>query len=172
MYTTRRPHIADLKTVSIFRECTPRELRMIDGLATRVEVPAGRVLCVEGEIGSEFCLILRGSAYVERGGRRVARLGPGETFGELALLGRNALNRRMATVVAAEQTRLVVLSRAEFNTMLDQVPSVMRRMLEKVSNMLVTLAAENARFGDRSTPVVPASIEISDPHDMVVLTAQ
>src|SRR5690242_16142261 len=119
-YKKRHPNIADLKTVSMFRECTPRELRVIDGLATRVEVPAGRVLCVEGEIGSEFCLIVRGSASVERNGRRVARLGPGETFGELALLGRNALNRRMATVVASEQTRLVVFSRAEFNSMLEQ----------------------------------------------------
>jgi CRP-like cAMP-binding protein len=168
--TKRHPHIDDLKSVSIFRECTPRELRMIDGWATRVEVPAGRVLCVEGEIGSEFCLIVRGSASVERNGRPVARLGPGESFGELALLGRNALNRRMATVVAAEQTRLVVFSRAEFNTMLDQAPSVTRRMLEKVSNLVVTLAAENARFGDRNGQ--PAAFEVSDPHDVVVLAGQ
>jgi CRP-like cAMP-binding protein len=168
-YLHRHSQIADLKSVSMFRECSSRELRIIDGLTTRVEVPAGRVLCVEGEIGSEFCLILRGSAFVERTGRQVARLGPGETFGELALLGRNALNRRMATVVAAEQTRLAVFSRAEFNTMLDEAPPVTRRLLEKVSNLLVTLAAENARFGDRG--LTPARIEETEPHEVVVLTA-
>jgi CRP-like cAMP-binding protein len=168
-YSQRHPHVADLKTVSMFRECTPRELKKIDGLATRVEVPAGRVLCVEGEIGSEFCLIVRGSAYVERTGRRVARLGPGESFGELALLGRNALNRRMATVVAAEQTRLFVFSRAEFNTMLDEAPTVTRRMLEKVSNLVVTLAAENARFEDRNGHA--ATGEATDLDAVVALVA-
>jgi CRP-like cAMP-binding protein len=170
-FTRPSQDFADLNRVSLFRECTSRELRLIDGLATRVEVPAGRVLCEEGEIGSEFCLIVRGSAYVERAGRRVAQLGPGETFGEVALLARNALSRRMATVVAAERTRIAVFSRAEFNSMLDSVPTVTRRLLDRLSSLVVSLAAENARFGESGfgETLAPA---FADPHDDVIVIAR
>jgi CRP-like cAMP-binding protein len=165
------PNVGDLGAVALFRECTPRELDWLDGMATRLEVPPGRVLCVEDEIGSEFFAISTGSVRVERGGRTIASLGPGDVFGELALLARNALSRRTATVVATEQMRVIVFNRAEFNSMVKSVPSVTRRLLERVSNLAVCIAMENALLaeGQRASRRVHPSAQ--EPRDGVVLSA-
>jgi CRP-like cAMP-binding protein len=89
----------------------------------------------------------------------------------VALLARNALSRRMATVVAAEPTRLAVFSRAEFNSLLDSVPIVTRRLLDRVSNLVVSLAVENERFDDASRDARNA-VSISGPHDDVIVIAR
>ena len=112
----RRPLTADLRAVDLFRECSTRELRQIARLSTGIEVPAARALCVEGALGAEFFVIARGSAWVERRGRRIAFLKPGQAFGEIALLSRSGRCQRTATVVAAEPMHVLVFSRAEFNT--------------------------------------------------------
>ena len=64
---------------------------------------------------------------------------PGQTFGELALLGRNAVPCRTATVGAAEPMTVLVFTRAEFNSLIDTVPSVARRLLERVGNLALEL---------------------------------
>ena len=121
---SRRPLTAELCSVALFRDCSTRELRRIARLATGVDIPAGRVLCVQGAVGAEFFVILRGSAWVERCGNRIAYLGPGEAFGEIALLSRAGGSQRTATVVAADPMTVLVFSRAEFNTLIRSVPTV------------------------------------------------
>jgi CRP-like cAMP-binding protein len=134
---------ADLRSIAFFRGCSAKELRQVSRLATPVDVTAGRVLCAEGAIGAEFFVILRGCAYVERAGRRIATLVPGQTFGEVALSGRSAVPCRTATVVAAEQMTLLVFTRAEFNSLIDTVPLVARRLLERVGTLALSFAAES-----------------------------
>jgi CRP-like cAMP-binding protein len=139
--------MAELRTVALFRECSARDLRRVARLATGVDVPAGRVLCLEGAVGAEFFVIVRGSAWVERCGKRIAYLGPGEAFGEIALLSRNAGSQRTATVVAADAMTVLVFSRAEFNTLIRSVPAVARRLLERVSTVALSIAGERMRQG-------------------------
>ena len=79
--------------------------------AEDVRVPAGKVLVTEGETGHEFFVILDGTAKVTRQGRSIATLGPGQAFGELALLDKAPRN---ATVVAESDVELVVLGQREF----------------------------------------------------------
>jgi CRP/FNR family transcriptional regulator, cyclic AMP receptor protein len=141
----RGPLTAELRSVDLFQECSARELRQIARLTTGIEVPAARVLCVEGAIGAEFFVILRGSAWVERRGKRIAFLKPGQAFGEVALLSRNGRCRRTATVVAAEPMSVLVFSRAEFNVLVRDVPAVARRLLERVSGVALSIAAEQIR---------------------------
>ena len=146
---------ADLRSVAFFRNCSAKELRQVGRLATAVAVSEGRVLCVEGAIGAEFFVIVRGSAHVERAGRRIATLLPGQTFGELALLCRTSVPCRTATVRAAEPMTVLVFTRAEFNSLIDTVPSIARRLLERVGTLALDFATENdlarEHGADRST---------------------
>jgi CRP-like cAMP-binding protein len=149
MIRSRRPLTAELRSVALFRGCSTHELRRIARLATGVDVPAGRVLCVEGAVGTEFFVIVGGSAWVERCGNRIAYLGPGEAFGEIALLSRHGGSQRTATVVAADPMSVLVFSRAEFNTLIRNSPAVARRLLERVSTVALSLAGERRQAAGR-----------------------
>jgi CRP-like cAMP-binding protein len=136
-----------LGSLALFRGCSGRQLRRIGRLGTMVEVGPGRVLCDEGAIGAEFFVIVRGYAVVQRRGYRIARLRVGQAFGEVALLSRDRVPRRTASVIAAEPMTLLVFNRPEFNTLIREVPVVARRLLESVSNVALFFAegAPNAR---------------------------
>lgn len=123
----------DLAKIWLFSTCSTRELRTIRRTLEEVTVPAGRVLCEEGTIGREFFLIVDGQASVRRNGRKVATLGPGQYFGELALLDRRP---RSASVVADTEMLLLVLGQRQFNGILDAVPALSRKLLVAMATRL------------------------------------
>jgi hypothetical protein len=88
----------------------PRLEELAAGLAER-RVAAGETIVTEGEHGDEFFLVEAGRVRVTVGGADAGELGPGEGFGEIALL-RDV--PRTATVQATEDTTLYVLDRAQF----------------------------------------------------------
>ena len=128
-----RPKALDLKSIWLFSGCTGSELRRIRSSLDEVEVPKGKVLVEEGRIGLEFFLIVDGKAVVTRNGRKVATLGPGDYFGELALLDRRP---RSASVVSETEMDLLVLSQRQFNGLLESVPTISRKMLAAMANRL------------------------------------
>jgi CRP-like cAMP-binding protein len=128
-----RPKALDLKTIWLFSSCTASELRKIRSSLDEVEVPAGKVLVEEGRIGMEFFIIVSGVAAVTREGKKVATLGPGGHFGELALLDRRP---RSASVVSETEMDLLVLSQRQFNSLLTSVPTISRKMLAAMANRL------------------------------------
>ncbi|HWC32828.1 MAG TPA: cyclic nucleotide-binding domain-containing protein, partial [Actinomycetota bacterium] len=67
------------------------------------------------------------------GDREVARLGAGESFGEMALLDQGA---RSASVVAQESMTLYVIDAQDFGRLLEDVPFLTRKILRGVSNRL------------------------------------
>lgn len=123
----------DLKSIWLFSGCSASELRKIRSSLDQVAVPAGKLLVEEGRIGMEFFLITKGTAKVTRQGRKVATLGPGNYFGELALLDRKP---RSASVVSESDMELLVLSQRQFNGLLESVPTISRKMLAAMANRL------------------------------------
>lgn len=123
----------DLSKIWLFSACSGRELRTIRQALEEVTVPPGRVLCEEGTIGREFFLIVDGEASVSRNGRRITTLGPGQYFGELALLDRRP---RSATVVSDTEMLLLVLGQRQFNGVLDAVPAISRKLLSAMATRL------------------------------------
>jgi CRP/FNR family transcriptional regulator, cyclic AMP receptor protein len=126
-YTT---HLA---AVPLFSALSKRDLRQIASAADELDVEAGRELVTEGRVGHEFFLILRGEATVRRNKRKVATLGPGQYFGELALLHRGP---RSATVVAQTDMKLLVLGQREFAGLLDSVPGMASKLLTGMAQRL------------------------------------
>ncbi len=123
----------DLSKIWLFAECTSREQRQIAKALEEVTVPAGRILIEEGTLGREFFLIASGTATVRRNGRKVATLGPGQHFGELALLDRRP---RTATVVSESEMDLLVLGQREFNGLLETTPSLSRKLMSAMATRL------------------------------------
>ena len=123
----------DLKSIWLFSGCSGSELRKIRSSLDSVEVPAGKVLVEEGRIGQEFFIIVDGQAKVTRNGRKVATLGPGSHFGELALLDRRP---RSASVTSETEMDVLVMSQRQFNGLLESVPTIARKLLSALATRL------------------------------------
>src|SRR4029077_11639310 len=125
--------LGHLSEVPLFSALSRQELALVARRAEDVQVDAGRVLVSEGATGAEFFVILSGTAKVSRRGRKVATLGPGAAFGELALLDKAPRN---ATVTAETPMELFVLAQREFGGILDEVPGVARKLLTGMARRL------------------------------------
>ena len=97
------------------------------------------MLCQEGQIGHEFFVIVDGKVQVTRHGRRVATLSNGDFVGEIALVTEL---HRTATVTAETPVRLFVLTRREFDTVLDQNPKVERKVLRALARRLAETSSD------------------------------
>src|SRR5437660_12060854 len=118
-------YLEHLGKVPLFSACSKKELQTIARASDDVEVPAGKVLVQEGKPGHEFFLILDGNASVKRGKREIAKLGPGQYFGELALLDRGP---RSASVIAKDDMEVLVLGQSEFAVVIAEVPTLAHKM--------------------------------------------
>lgn len=119
-----------IRGVPLFGGCRGRDLEQIGRLADTVEVPAGEILLREGRTAHEFYIIVEGTVRVERGGATVARLGPGEFAGEIALIDGGPRN---ATVIAETPATLLVLGHREFHALMQQYPSIQLTVLQALA---------------------------------------
>jgi CRP/FNR family transcriptional regulator, cyclic AMP receptor protein len=103
-----------LQDVPFFSSLSKKDLAVVAQQTDELDVPAGKVLARQGDFGSEFFVIDSGTAEVTRDGERLAELGPGEFFGEMALLEED---RRVATVTATTPMTLIVMSRGSFRSL-------------------------------------------------------
>jgi CRP/FNR family cyclic AMP-dependent transcriptional regulator len=111
----------ELKMVALFASLRDDELRLVAQQAGEADVPEGRQLITEGRFAFEFFAIREGTADVRQDETVLRTLGPGDFFGELALL---VADRRTASVVATSPMRLVVLTAAQFHAIERLMPAV------------------------------------------------
>jgi CRP/FNR family cyclic AMP-dependent transcriptional regulator len=115
-----------LKNVALFSACTRKELELIAGATTELRFPAGATLAQQGANGHEFMVIVDGTARVEVGDQSVATLGPGDFFGEIALLDGGP---RTATVVATTDLVAEVIGQREFAGLVEDSPHLAKKLL-------------------------------------------
>src|SRR5438128_2065358 len=75
-----------LRKVPLFSGCSSSSIAEIGTLTEEIDVPAGNVLMRQGETGEEFFLIVSGRVRIERNGRQLDSLGPGDFLGEISLV--------------------------------------------------------------------------------------
>jgi CRP-like cAMP-binding protein len=108
---------ARLKAVPLFAHCTAKQIQFIATQVEDMDFPTGRVLCKEGQSGGDFFLLIDGAADVTRKGRRIAKMVPGDFFGEIAVVDGGP---RTATVTTTESTRCLVLGPRQFQNVVHQ----------------------------------------------------
>jgi len=112
---------ARLSALPLFQGLNRKERRALAPRADEVELDEGRVIVREGEWPYEFFAIEEGTAEVRRGDQLLAELGPGDFFGEMALVGDT---RRNATVVATSPLKVVVMTAQAFRQTARELPEV------------------------------------------------
>jgi CRP-like cAMP-binding protein len=127
--------VAALKRSPLFEGLSRRQLVEIARLTDDLEEPAGAVLCKEGSRGREFFVITDGEAVVTRGGTRLATLGKGDFFGEIAVL---EPVKRTATVTAETPLRFFIVSDRAFNAVLETDPAIERKVLRTLARRLLS----------------------------------
>jgi len=104
-----------LRPIELFKTLTPRQLTDIAEKMSKRHYAAGETIIRKGDPGDEFFLVFDGEVEVIRADREVARLGPGDFFGEVALISGEPRN---ATVVAPKAADTYVLGKSDFEAAL------------------------------------------------------
>jgi CRP-like cAMP-binding protein len=126
------------------KELSRKQLAQLAKLTEDVDFSAGTVFCREGRPGQEFFVIMEGEAEVTKGGKHVATCRSGDFFGEISLIENVP---RTATVKAKTPVRSFVLTRRSFLPLLDQEPSIERKVLRSLAKRLIALSSDPALSG-------------------------
>jgi CRP/FNR family transcriptional regulator, cyclic AMP receptor protein len=122
-----------LKNVPLFAGCSKSELQKIASLADELDLGEGATLIREGERRREFIVIAQGTVRVTRNGKQLRELGAGDFIGEIALV---ADVPRTATVTATSPVRLLVVTDRAFRGLLEQMPSLAKKVLQSLGERL------------------------------------
>lgn len=117
----------------LFDELNKKDVLALINSAKEVDHREGQMIVVEGHPGVGFHLLLQGTAIVSRNGRKLRTLGPGETFGDIAVIDGGP---RSASVQAATALRTLSLPPWEFKPLLLEHPRIAYRLLVKLCTLL------------------------------------
>ena len=148
MRVTKKEKLDLLRKVWLFERCTQRELNMLESAATEMELPAGKILTKQGEVGRHFVVIVEGEVEVIRDGTQIAVLGPSSFFGEMSLIDGEP---RTATATTLTETRVLMVTTDAFNEILTTMPSVDRKLLAVLAARLRAIEARYVPMNERGS---------------------
>jgi CRP/FNR family transcriptional regulator, cyclic AMP receptor protein len=125
--------VTRLSQVPLFEGCTQKDLQTIARVVKDIDHRQGTVIAREGEPGIGLFVIADGSADVTIGGSKKATLGPGDFFGEIALLDGGP---RTATVTATSDVKLLGLTEWVFRGLMQEHPSIAVKTLQAMAGRL------------------------------------
>lgn len=115
-----------LARVSLFAGLPAASLTALAALAGQIEFGDGEAIVIQGQVGTGLFVIVSGGARVVRGGDELARLGPGECLGELAVIDRM---QRMASAFALGPTTCLALASWDLFRQIDADPELVHSLL-------------------------------------------
>jgi CRP/FNR family transcriptional regulator, cyclic AMP receptor protein len=127
VYATR------LEAIPLFASLPPEERELVGDLVDPLEVPAGQVVATQDTFGYSFFAIEEGTAEVRVDDESVAQLGPGDFFGEIAVL---RTGRRTAAVVSTSPMKLFSLFEQDFREIESQIPTLARELRRQAAERL------------------------------------
>ena len=125
--------VAELKDAKLLQGIPDSELRSIERQVKMVRHPAGHETVVRGAGGVGFMIIIDGTVSVKTVTGRTRKLGPGDSFGEMALLDHEG---RSATITADTDVTLASIPEWNFRPFLKEHPEVAYRLLQTMSRRI------------------------------------
>ena len=125
--------MVDVKEAKLLRGLPDSELRSVEKQMKTVRHPAGHEIVVKGENGVGFMIILDGTVPVDTVQGKARKLGPGDSFGEMALLDHEG---RSATIRADTDVTLATIPEWGFKPFLKEHPEVAYRLLQVLSQRI------------------------------------
>lgn len=124
--------VSELAGLQLFDGLSAGQLEMIARDATEVDIPDGKDVIRDGALAWDFYVIVTGSAEVRRGAKTLRKLGSGDFFGELGVLGSD--QRRTASVVTTSPTRAIRLSTHQVRTLTGEIPELAQRLRAAIAD--------------------------------------
>jgi CRP-like cAMP-binding protein len=118
-----------LKSIPLFADLSDHDRAQVARWADELDVPEGKHLVDQGRFAHEFFVIEEGTAEVRHGDEKLTELGPGDFFGEIALM---EADRRTASVIATSPMQTIVMFGRDFRQMEAQMPSVAARIRQAI----------------------------------------
>jgi CRP-like cAMP-binding protein len=134
MGTDASDRIASLRAIPMFAGLSDEALGRVAETMTEVEAAPGQVLIPQGRAGSGLLVVQQGTVMVERPGKPVIELGPGEFVGELALLTPEGLHT--ARVRAKGSGVLLAIARSDFARLLEAEPKIAMAVISALAARL------------------------------------
>ena len=122
-----------LRSVPLFAGCSKKELRQISQIADELDFKPGKTLIREGALGREFFVVIDGTAEVQRKGRKIDDAGPGDFFGEMALLTDQPRN---ASVVTTSEVDALIITARNFRSLMETNPLIALKVMRAVADRL------------------------------------
>jgi len=132
--------VAKLKDAKLLHGIPDSELRSIEKQVKVVTHPAGHEIVLRGEGGVGFMIITDGNVSVKTVTGKTRKLGPGDSFGEMALLDQEG---RSATITADTDVTLASIPEWNFKPFLKEHPEVAYRLLQTMSRRIRQAEAED-----------------------------
>jgi CRP-like cAMP-binding protein len=123
----------DLKSAKLFQGLPDGEIKKIERQLKHIQHPKGHDIVVRGDGGVGFMIITDGTVTVTTIQGKTRTLGPGESFGEMALLDHHG---RSATVKADTDVSLATIPEWGFKSFLEEHPEVAYRLLQELSHRI------------------------------------
>lgn len=132
--TLTHDHRTDLLArAPLFASVDAAGIARIASRVVEVEFPKDHVIARQGDVGTGFFLVASGSVRVVRDGETIAKLGPGDFFGELSVLDGQP---RIAQVIADEPTVCLALASWDFEAVVKEQPAVALAILRGLAGRL------------------------------------
>ncbi|MFL6071138.1 MAG: cyclic nucleotide-binding domain-containing protein [Actinomycetes bacterium] len=128
------PTVAELREVPLFSTLNDVQLQVVASFLTTESYRSGRSIVREGEVGYVFFVIKSGQADVTQGARVLRLLGPGDFFGEIAIVSEDG--KRTATVSARTSVEVWAMVGTSFRQLQVKDPDVAQTLSVAIDNRL------------------------------------
>jgi CRP/FNR family cyclic AMP-dependent transcriptional regulator len=133
------PSVELLQRVPLFAELRPKELEKLSGSFKEVTFPAGQSVAHEGQGGAGFFIIESGEAVVRVHGHERGRLGPGDYFGDVALIDQGD---RTASIEAESDLKTYGLTFWDFRPLVESDARIAWPLLQVMAKRLRAAESE------------------------------